>query len=115
MSYSVAAMSAASNAVSAPIHADDRQSASPRSLEDRAEARHHVDAGGHHRRGVDRARRPEWGPPSRPATTRREGSERSSRSRRRTSRRAAIVAMPAVIAPAASLICADGERSDASL
>ena len=51
--------------------------------EDRVGARDQVDAGRHHRRGVDERARPASGPPSRRAARRGAGTARSCRRRRR--------------------------------
>ena len=69
-------------------------------LEERAEARHHVDAGRDHGRGVDEGARPGSGLPSRRAARRAAGSARSCRRRpTKRSRQAIGHRPPAARAP----------------
>ena len=83
MSFCASAMVAAKSAVSAPIDRDDARASTGASVEEEAQARDHVDAGGHHGGGVDQRARPASGPPSRRAARRRAGSAPTCRWRRR--------------------------------
>ena len=56
MSVCTSAMVAAKSAVSAPMHRDDLERRRAQSTKSDVQAGDHVDAGGHHRRGVDQRR-----------------------------------------------------------
>ena len=90
----------------APDHEHDGQRDAGE-LEEHVRADHEVDAGGHHRRGVDQRRDRASGPPSRRAATRAAGSAPTCRSRRRTAAARSTVA--------ASLVSTGGGRAEDDL